>query len=118
ALGGHQRTQFNAPPSTKEELEAPLAVQSASPRAGFFPFNKFNGVQLLIRAARLAQSEAEQAATGDSETINVKKRLMVVANAHVIRLERWGRTITRVVTNQGNVDLAQGASVFMALGTI
>src|SRR5215475_1720281 len=27
------------------DLEAPLAVQSTGPRPGFFPFNKFNGVQ-------------------------------------------------------------------------
>src|SRR5215470_15104509 len=67
-----------------ENLEAPLAVQSAGPRPGFFPFNKFNGVQLLIEAARLAESEAEQAVVGDANAINVKKRLMVVNNAHVI----------------------------------
>src|SRR5262249_17758122 len=42
-----------------EDLEAPLAVQSASVRAGSLPVNKFNGVQLVIRAARLAQSEAQ-----------------------------------------------------------
>jgi hypothetical protein len=41
-------------------------VQSAGPRPGFFPFNKFNGVQLLIEAARLAQSEAESAVIGDA----------------------------------------------------
>jgi hypothetical protein len=40
------------------KLEAPLAVQSASPRSGFFPFNKFSSIPLLIRAARLAQGES------------------------------------------------------------
>src|SRR5437763_1800864 len=61
---------------TVEDLEAPLAVQSAGPRPGFFPFNKFNGVQLLIEAARLAESEAEQAVVGSADARNVKKRLM------------------------------------------
>jgi choline dehydrogenase-like flavoprotein len=102
----------------KDELAAPLAVQSASPRPGFFPFNKFNGVQLLIRAARLAQAEAERAASGDAAAIAVKKRLMAVDNAHAIRLERAGRRLTRVVTNQGPVDVPAGGRVFLALGTI
>lgn len=100
------------------DLEAPLAVQSKGPRAGFFPFNKFNGVQLLIRAARLAQSEAEQSVVGGPDQRNVKKRLMVVPHAHVIRLERNGRQITRVVTNQGSIDVPYQGKVFLALGTI
>ena len=36
------------------KLEAPLAVQGQSGHAGFFPFNKFSTVQLLIKAAREA----------------------------------------------------------------
>ena len=40
------------------KLEAPLAVQAKPPRSGFFPFNKFSSVPLLIETARLAQSEA------------------------------------------------------------
>src|SRR5215472_9849825 len=38
------------------KLEAPLAVQSRT-RSGFFPFNKFSSVPLLMRAARSAESE-------------------------------------------------------------
>src|SRR6266536_6117530 len=112
-LVGNRGTLTNA-----NDLEAPLAVQSASTRPGFFPFNKFNGVQLLIRAARLAQSEAEQGAVGGPDQINAKKRLMVVPHAHVIRLERSGSRITRIVTNQGNVDVPFQGKVFLALGTI
>ncbi|HWZ45345.1 MAG TPA: family 16 glycoside hydrolase [Candidatus Saccharimonadales bacterium] len=100
------------------DLEAPLAVQSAGPRPGFFPFNKFNGVQLLIEAARLAQSEAESAAIGDANAKNVKKRLMVVDNAHVIRLESAGGRVVRIVTNQGTVDVPYKGRVFLAAGTI
>jgi hypothetical protein len=107
-------------------LEAPLSVQSTSPRPGFFPLNKFSATQMLIRMARLAWTEADQSVpgTGDEQQSlnlkNVKKRLMVVPNAHVIRLERDPGTqrITKVVTNQGDVDVPQGGQVFTALGTI
>lgn len=120
-LVGHRGTPMTAAKSDaelKNELEAPLAVESTAPRAGIFPFNKFNAVQLLIRASRMAQSEAEQSAVGDPETVSVKKRLMVVPNAHVIRLERAGRRVTRVVTNQGAVVVPDNGAVFIALGTI
>jgi choline dehydrogenase-like flavoprotein len=106
------------------DLEAPLAVQSSSPRPGFFPFNKFNAAQLLIRAARIAQAEAEQAAAADPQTRNVFKRLMVVPNAHVIRLERDGRRIMRVVAKSltspdlSTIDVPDGGLVFLAEGTI
>src|SRR5207244_13085097 len=104
--------------ATAKDLAAPIAVQSMAPRAGFFPCNKFNGVQLLIRAARLAQSEAEQSVVGGPEQKNVKKRLMVVPHAHLIRLERSGRRVIRIVTNQGSVDVPYQGKVFLALGTI
>jgi hypothetical protein len=106
------------------DLEAPLAVQSASARPGFFPFNKFNAAQLVIRAARIAQAEAEQSAAADTETRNVFKRLIVVPNAHVIRLERDGRRITRVIAKSltspdvSGIDVPDGGLVFLAEGTI
>jgi len=104
--------------ATADDLEAPLAVQSATPRPGFFPLNKFNAVQLLYRAARLSRSEAEQSARGDEAAINRRRRFMVVANAKVIRLVREGRRITRVVTNQGDVDVPPNGLVFLAAGTV
>src|SRR6266498_724053 len=39
------------------DLEAPLAVESTSPRPGFLPFNKFSVVPLLVRVSRLANDE-------------------------------------------------------------
>jgi hypothetical protein len=120
-LAGNRGTVMNArkpEAELKQELEAPLAVESAATRPGTFPFNKFNAMQLLIRASRLAQAEAEQSAVGDPETISVKKRLMVVANCHVIQLERSGTRITRVITNQGVLDVPAGGQVAIALGTI
>jgi hypothetical protein len=118
-LAGNRGVAINAaaPANAINTLEAPLAVQSAT-RPGFFPFNKFNGVQLLIRAARLAQSEAESVATGTTGQINALKRIMIVDNTHVIRLEFANRRVVRVHTNQGALDVAPGARVLLALGTI
>jgi hypothetical protein len=104
---------------TEDDLEAPLAVQSGDARPGFFPLNKFNGVQLLIRAARVAQTEADQAAPfGGPEVTDVKKRLMVVNNTYLTRVARQGNRITRIDTNKGSIDVGAGGAVFLALGTI
>jgi hypothetical protein len=96
------------------KLEAPLAVQANAPRSGFFPFNKFSSVPLLIETARLAQNES----TGD----DVKKRLMVVPGCHVIRLVTDGggnpRRVVAVDTDKGAVPVPDGGVVILALGTI
>jgi choline dehydrogenase-like flavoprotein len=108
--------------NTANDLEAPLAVQSSAPRAGAFCLNKFNGVQLLMKAVRTAQGEAEQAGVGGADNIDAIKRLMLVSNAYVTRLERNGSTITRVwARSQGverAIDVPSGGKVFLALGTI
>jgi choline dehydrogenase-like flavoprotein len=91
-------------------LEAPLAVESTSPRAGYMPFNKWSSVPLIIRAARAAYIECPDD--------DVKKRLMLADESHVISLQRSGRRITGVVTNKGTVPLPDGGQVFLALGTI
>jgi hypothetical protein len=107
----------------KDQLEAPLAVSSSSPRPGFFSLNKFSGVQLLFRAVRVAQSEAEAAGRpGTPEVQNAKKRLMLVDNCYLTRLERSGARITGVVVKyQGTertIPVPIGGKVFLALGTI
>jgi choline dehydrogenase-like flavoprotein len=91
------------------KLEAPLAVQSRVERPGFFPFNKFNAMQLLMKAARAA---AQEPGVNDSN-----KRLMVVPNCHVIRLATQGGRVTEVLTNQGSVIIALGTieSIRLAL---
>jgi len=109
------------------KIEAPLAVQSTT-LPGFFPTNKFSAVPGLIRAARLAGSEAD----GTGPVADARKRLMVVPNCHVQELitetqpDSWVRvTGVRVWQNGGSVDLPlapprdgrQGA-VVIALGTI
>lgn len=97
------------------KLEAPLAVK-ASDLPGFFPFNKFSSMQILIKAARQASVEA----AGD----DIKKRLMVVPFCHIKRListkeaDKWrvtgieadlfGSPTTIPVPSTGTVIIAMG----------
>jgi len=104
------------PPETTDaekeafKLEAPLAVQSRTNEPGLFPINKFSAVPLLIQAVRSAQSESG----GD----DVNKRLMVVPNCRVNRLNVAGGRVETVVTNLGDVPVPANGKVIIALGTI
>ena len=117
------------------DLEAPLAVSSASQRPGFFASNKFSSVQLLFRALRLAQAEAQAASPGNFDRATLFKRLMLVDNCHVTGLERVGSRITRLfvrpadytcvngvwtrmVLPEREIVVPAGGRVFLALGTI
>ena len=97
-----------------EKLEAPLAVQGSPPRPGFFALNKFSSAPLVIRAAR----EAWFKSGGD----DFKKRLMVVPNCHVTRLEtsivQGVGQVVAVDTTQGRVELPPRGVVILAAGTI
>ncbi|HEX8171703.1 MAG TPA: family 16 glycoside hydrolase [Thermoanaerobaculia bacterium] len=110
------------------KIEAPLAVQSSAD-PGQFPFNKFSAIPLLIKASRVASSEAD----GTGPEGDARKRVMVVNNVHVQELitetkpDGWVRvTGVRVVetaTKQERVvPLAARESgesvVVIALGTI
>ena len=92
------------------KLEAPLAVQSRTGRSGFFPFNKFSSLPLLIKAARAAWSE--------SNNNDAKKRFMIVPNCHVKRLRTAAGRVVEVETNLGNVTVPTDGVVVIALGTI
>jgi choline dehydrogenase-like flavoprotein len=97
------------------KLEAPLAVQGQSGHAGFFPFNKFSTVPLLIKAAREA---ARQSGFDD-----VRKRLMVVPQRHVIRLNTasdvGGQRVNQVVIEGAQpLPVSPDAKVIIALGTV
>src|SRR5215213_10325068 len=109
------------------KLEAPLAVSSTT-LPGQFPTNKYSAVPGLIRAVRLAGSEADGIdAVGDS-----RKRVMVVPNCHVQDLvtetqaDNWVRaTGVRVWQNgvSSVIPLAQPrdggqSAVVIALGTV
>ena len=58
----HCPRDLNSPTRQKlrnvAKLEAPLAVQGQPGHAGFFPFNKFSAVPLLMKAAREAVSQS------------------------------------------------------------
>ena len=109
------------------KLEAPLAVQSTT-LPGFFPTNKFSAVPGLIRAARLASTEAD----GIGPVADARRRLMIVPNCHVQELmtetqpDNWVRvTGVRVWQNGGstNVPIApphggRQSAVVIALGTV
>jgi choline dehydrogenase-like flavoprotein len=109
------------------KLEAPLAVQSTT-LPGFFPTNKFSAVPGLIRAARLAATQAD----GIGALADARKRLMIVPNCHVQELitetqaDNWVRvTGVRVWQNGTSVDipLAQPrnggqSAIVIALGTV
>src|SRR5260370_17270606 len=72
------------------KLEAPLAVQVRT-RSGLFPINKFSTVPLLVKASRTAENEC---AADD-----VKKRLMVVDDWHVVSVRSDGARQTATHTN-------------------
>jgi choline dehydrogenase-like flavoprotein len=109
------------------KLEAPLAVQSTT-LPGSFPTNKFSAVPVLIRAARLAASQAD----GVGTAADARKRLMVVPNCHVQELitetqaDNWVRvTGVRVWQNGASVAIplapprnARQSAVVLALGTV
>jgi hypothetical protein len=91
------------------KLEAPLAVQVRS-RSGLFPINKFSTVPLLVKASRTAENEC---AADD-----IKKRLMVVDNCHVVGLRFDGARVIAVDTNFGTVPVPPGGVVILAMATI
>jgi hypothetical protein len=111
-------------PSGKEDLfklEAPLAVEASPPRSGFFPFNKFSTTPLLAQASRSAREESVQGFPS-ADGADVRKRLMVVPNCHVVRLitdVAGGKAhVTGVLTNQGFIPLPPHGVAVIALGTI
>jgi len=113
-LGDLPNPRWPSGPSGIEKLEAPLAVQGRAPRSGFFPLNKFSSVPLLMRASRQAWFEAPND--------DVKKRVMVVPNCHVTRLETTAAQgtaeVVGVSTNLGYIVLPPRGVVVLAAGTI
>jgi choline dehydrogenase-like flavoprotein len=113
---GELALHVNPPPGTGAaesnlwKLEAPLAVQCQTPRSGFFPFNKFSAVPLIIRTTRLAQQE--------SQNDDSKKRLMFVPNCHAVHLATMQGRVTAIRTGQGDVTIPEGGIVIIAAATI
>src|SRR4051812_35390009 len=85
------------------KLEAPLAVQARSSRSGFFPFNKFSSLPLMMEAARAAQDRSG----GDDS----RKQLMIVDDCHVLRLQRDGVRVSAIETQHGTMPVPAAADV-------
>jgi hypothetical protein len=91
--------------------DAPLAVQGKPPASGLFSFDKFSSVTLLIDAVREAAGQPDG-----------QRRLFVVPNAHVTRLNITSGAVSGIqvsVNGQSRtLPIAPSTSVVIALGTI
>jgi choline dehydrogenase-like flavoprotein len=91
--------------------DPPLAVQGQAPASGLFGFDKYSSVTLLIDAVREAAGAADR-----------DRRLFVVPNAHVTRLETAGGAVFGLHASVNGADrfipVAATTSVILALGTV
>jgi choline dehydrogenase-like flavoprotein len=97
-------------PNLDSVEDPPLAVQGQSPASGLFSFDKYSSVTVLADAAR------EAARQPDSQ-----RRLFVVPNAHVTRLNSAGGVVTSVEVSvngsRQNLPVNPNCAVILALGT-
>lgn len=91
--------------------DPPLAVEGQAPASGLFSFDKFSSATLLVDAVR------EAAGQSDSD-----RRLFVVPNAHVIRIQTNSGSASSVevaVSGQTrSLNVTPKCAVVLALGTI
>lgn len=103
-----------AVPNLDSVEDPPLAVQGQSPASGLFAFDKYSSVPVLIEASRDAFDE--------SDNDNSRRRLFVVPNAHVTRLNYDHGVVNRIeVSVNGasrSLSIGPNCSVVLALGTI
>ena len=89
----------------------PLAVQGQSPASGLFAFDKYSSVTVLIDAVREAASQSDAG-----------RRLFVVPNAHVTRLEATNGTVTGVHASVDGTDrflpVSPQCAVILACGMV
>ena len=79
--------------------DPPLAVQGQSPASGLFAFDKYSSVTVLIDAAREASGLSDSA-----------RRLFVVPNAHITRLDMSNGVVTGLHAS------VNGAAQFLPIG--
>lgn len=105
--GGTEKT-------TVERIEpAPIAVQADAPGSGLFSFDKFSSLALLMEAVR---EDAGRAGSNDQH-----RRLFVVPNVRVLRLEHdpaGNRAARVVVAGHRPIEVPAGCQVVLALGAI
>ncbi|HYB38143.1 MAG TPA: GMC oxidoreductase [Mycobacterium sp.] len=103
--------QANTVPNLDSVEDPPLAVQGQSPASGLFAFDKYSSIDLLIEAAR------DAASLPDSQ-----RRLFIVPNAHVTRLNTANGSVASVQVNVNgsgySLPVAPNCAVILALGTI
>jgi hypothetical protein len=99
----------NTVPNLDSVEDPPLAVQGQSPASGLFGFDKYSSIDLLIGAVRDAASQPDS-----------QRRLFVVPNAHVTRLNTAGGSVVGVNVSGASrsLPIAPHCAVVLALGTI
>jgi choline dehydrogenase-like flavoprotein len=104
-------TQQSAVPNLDSVQDPPLAVQGQSPASGLFGFDKYSSITALIAAARDAAHQPD-----------AQRRLFIVPNAHVTRLNTAnGRVVNLQVSVNGtshSLPISPNCAVILALGTI
>jgi choline dehydrogenase-like flavoprotein len=101
----------SAVPNLESVHKPPLAVQGQSPASGLFGFDKYSSISVLIEAARDAAKQPDSL-----------RRLFVVPNAHVTRLNAQHGVVTSIdVFVDGairSLQLNPNCAVVLALSTI
>jgi choline dehydrogenase-like flavoprotein len=103
--------QQNTVPNLDSVEDPPLAVQGQSPASGLFSFDKYSSITVLIDAARDAARQSDS-----------QRRLFVVPNAHVTRLNTANDAVVSVEVSVGgavqSLPVNPNCAVVLALGTI
>jgi choline dehydrogenase-like flavoprotein len=102
--------QAKSVPNLDSAEIAPLAVQGQSPASGLFAFDKYSSVTLLIDAVRDAAQQPDS-----------QRRLFVVPNAHVTKVNVNGGTVGGISATVNGVNqwlpIKPTCAVILALGT-
>jgi choline dehydrogenase-like flavoprotein len=91
--------------------DPPLAVQGRSPASGLFAFDKYSSITVLTDAAREAAGQSD-----------ATRRLFLVPNAHVTRMDAQNGTVTGIHVSANGVakylSVNPACSVIVAAGMI
>ena len=103
--------QNNSLPNVDTAEDPPLAVQGQSPASGLFSFDKYSSAPVLIEAARDASGQPDS-----------QRRLFVVPNAHVTRLNTANGTVFSIDVFVNGIrqllPIKPNCAVILATGTV
>lgn len=103
--------QNGSVPNINAAEDPPLAVEGQSPASGLFSFDKYSSAPVLIQAARDASAQPD-----------AQRRLFVVPNAHVARLNVTNGAVSDIDVFVNGVKqslpVRQNCAVILAAGTI